>query len=534
MLTQETEGPPRTDEVRSLPGVEWAEAFTFVFGGVDLGISEDFADAFVFVGSHESMGLQIVRGRAPSAPTEFVASKTLWDVGGIALGDQFDVLTFTQATADAEGFGTHEPDGPSFSGTLVGIVDGPALLDEETPVTMFPLSLLSTGDIGISQTSIAVRAEPGIDADDLRALVSSMPDGESFSVNSGELISVEVRRVVEAQGRGLWLIALVGGIAAAAVLGQIVTRQVRLAADERQALSALGVTDRQVLAESAARGAIPIVLGSAIGVVLAIAVSGQFPRGFVRVIEPDPGVLVLWGPFLVTVAALLGAMLIWTVVSLALSAWSVRTVRPSSVLDVVAARSSSPSAAVGVRFAFSRPQGDRGSVRASLVGVLLTVAGLVGAVTFGVSLDRLVSEPHRYGNNYDVYIGDNGAGELQEGLAEDLEAIPDVTALGLLRGRAWPGGHPQRAAARCRDRPRGRGAHRRQRPPAGQRRRDRVRAAVGRRHRGRGRPGDHADHRAGRAYAPRRRHRGRARTRSQRGGRRGRGGHLRWPRVPHR
>ena len=68
-------------------------------------------------------------------------------------------------------------------------------------------------------------------------------------------------------------------------------------------------------------------------------------------------------------------------------------------------------------------------MRASLVGVLLTVCGLVAAVTFGFSLDRLIDEPFRYGVNYDYSLGDNGGEEIAPELTAVLDTDPNVTSL---------------------------------------------------------------------------------------------------------
>jgi hypothetical protein len=81
-----------------------------------------------------------------------------------------------------------------------------------------------------------------------------------------------------------------------------------------------------------------------------------------------------------------------------------------------------------------RSADERGSTRASLVGVLLTVCGLVGAITFGVSLDRLVNEPFRYGVNFDANFGDNGGNQLPDGFRERLDADSNVTSLALFAG----------------------------------------------------------------------------------------------------
>ena len=68
-----------------------------------------------------------------------------------------------------------------------------------------------------------------------------------------------------------------------------------------------------------------------------------------------------------------------------------------------------------MRLAFGRFANAHGPARGSMVGVMLTIAGITAALTFGASLDRLIDEPFRYGTNYDAAIGDNGGTELPQG-----------------------------------------------------------------------------------------------------------------------
>lgn len=60
--------------------------------------------------------------------------------------------------------------------------------------------------------------------------------------------------------------------------------------------------------------------------------------------------------------------------------------------------------------------------------MLATVAILVGAVVFGSSLDRLVTDGDRFGSNYDLLVGSGGDVVPDELLAR-LEADTDVAAI---------------------------------------------------------------------------------------------------------
>ncbi|MEP7047478.1 MAG: FtsX-like permease family protein, partial [Ilumatobacteraceae bacterium] len=437
IVTQDHGGPLRIAEVLALPGAESAESYTFVFGGlVNPDDPTKGLDTLVFAGTPGGFGERLVAGRLPNPATsnEFVGSAKFAASSGLAFGDTVQLVTYTQQQGDANEFGTAAPAGPTETATYVGVISGPASLQDGQPTVMFSPKLLDTPGIGVSQSAISVRFRDGVDLDQFRTQLDTLPDGAALSLDRSNLISPEIRRGVNTQGRGLWLLALVASLAAAAVLGQVVTRHVRLAASEVQPLSAIGFTDRQVLTESMIRAALPTTVGTLLGVGLAVLVSGRFPTGFVRTVEPHPGVFVQWGVLLAAGAILILALLLWTLSSLALAHWARRTVRPSPTLDAIATRVGSPTAAVGMRFAFMRAQGERGAAKASLVGLTLTIAALVGAITFGVSLDRLVHEPFRYGANFDASLGDNGGDAIPPELQADLEGDANVTSLILYSG----------------------------------------------------------------------------------------------------
>lgn len=430
-VTQEENGRPRTEEVRSLPGVASADSYTFVFGGLTFAGSDAHTDSLVFSGSQLAIGAKLVRGRAadPAVEGEFVATPAFVEGAGAELGDQFELATYTQEQGDRGEYGVTQPAGPKLTATLVGIADGPGTIEDPTPVAVFSSALLERSEIGASQTKIVVRLDKGVDLEQLRAELGTLPDSTELSIGPAEMISAQMRRAINTQGRGLWIVAIVAGIASIAVLGQVITRQVRLSIAERQLLAAIGFTEGQVLAESVARASPPVVFGCVLGAISSVAFSGIFPTGFIRQIEPEPGVLVMWVVTLVAAAALAVALLLWTAVSLALARSDIRSVRPSPTLEALASRSASPAAGVGLRFAFTRAKGERGSVRAALAGVMFAVGGLVAAITFGVSVDRLIDEPFRYGGNYDVAMGDNGGEQIDQGLAADLVGDPNVTSL---------------------------------------------------------------------------------------------------------
>jgi hypothetical protein len=427
---------PRDREVAALPGVASVEALTFVFGWL-AGSNGDIAgDTAVFIGSPRAVGVHLVDGRLadPGNEHEFVANPSFLERTHARIGDSFDLVTLTPEQARAGGFALDDPQGPRVPIVLVGVVNGAIQLEDSAPLAAVSPAAFDEPDIGVSDSLMAVDLRPGVDLTMLRAQLDTLPRHDSLSLEPGVLISDPIRSAVRAQARGLWLLAAVAAIAAIAVLGQVITRQVRPAQGERERLSAIGFTQRQVLADAVGRAVIPVTIGSLLGAALASVPSGFFPFGFVRILEPNPGFHVDWGVMLGGAVLFTVALTLWTLVALGLSTWAIRPARPSAMVEAVATRASSATAATGMRLAFTRNARARGTVRGSVVGVLLSVAGLVAAITFGVSLDRLVHQPFRYGANYDAMIGDNGADTLPEGMVDRFDANSDVTALTLLAG----------------------------------------------------------------------------------------------------
>lgn len=435
LVTQDTGGgAPRTDAVAALPGVESAESVTFVFGGI-VGTQADDDNELVFSGTPRALGMALVSGREadPNNPNEFVASRSFTNQNDAAIGDSFDLVTLTPEQVRDQGFG-NDPQGPTYTLTLVGIVDGPARLNDPSTISLVSPASLDDPRIGVALTLMAVDLRPDVDIGALRAQLDTLPDSAGFSVEPGVLISEDVRRAVQVQARGLWLLAAAAALASVAALGQLIARQVRPAQSERERLAALGYTDQQVLAESAGFALVPIAAGVLLGAALAVIPSGSFPSGFVRTIEPKPGLLVQWNILLAGAALFVVALALWVLASLKLAQSKANSLLASPMVEAIATRIVSPTGAAGLRFALTRGDRGRGSVAGTILSVTLALAGVVGAITFGVSLDRLLTEPFRYGSNYDIAMGDNGADTLPEGLVDLLNGNSDVESLVVYAG----------------------------------------------------------------------------------------------------
>ena len=129
-----------------------------------------------------------------------------------------------------------------------------------------------------------------------------------------------------------------------------------------------------------------------VGVTLAVLASGVFPAGFVRMVEPHPGLRVDPLVLIVGGALLLLGLLGWVGLSLLLGRHTPAVTMPSRASELVARRAPSPATAAGARFALTRHARSTTSALGTCAVLGAIVAGIVAAVGFAASVDRLVTD----------------------------------------------------------------------------------------------------------------------------------------------
>jgi putative ABC transport system permease protein len=425
-LVRQPLGQPRLDEIDALPVVDDVQSLTFI--GVTVGDSDDLNP---FAGTGPWPGARLIEGRFadPTRPEEFVANVAFTEMSGAEVGDRLPVAAWTQAQVDANAF-AEPPAGFAFEGVLVGVADSPDDFDDPTPTVVFPMALLDQ-NIGVVESLMGVRLVPGASRDDLRAQLDELPDGTDLGLEPGPIVSSTVRNAVAAQAQGLWVIALVAAVAGIATLGQVLSRHARVPEGERRYLVAIGAGRGHILGEAVGRALVPTLLGLVGGMVAAVEASQLFPVGFVRGLEPTPGVQVDAYLLLPMVGGLLVSLLGWVLVAAWLAQRRRPTERPSPLVELVATRGRTAAAAAGVRFAFVRSRRETGSVAGTVAGLTVAIVGLVAAAGFAFSLDRLVTDGGRFGNNFDLLLG-NGWLPAGSDLRATLDGDDDVEGLMLL------------------------------------------------------------------------------------------------------
>jgi hypothetical protein len=184
--------------------------------------------------------------------------------------------------------------------------------------------------------------------------------------------------------------------------------------------------------------ALPALLASAIAVAttfaVAVAAGVLEPSGVMRRVEPHPG----WAPNLAVAAV--GAV-VAGFVTLAACAIAARRAGvtaaqsagdPSRVVRTARWFTGRPAVVAGLGFAFAGHRRRNASMRYSLTGVVFGVAGLVAALTFASSLDRLASTPSRYGWNGDFSVVD-----VNDDIVAELVADPRIDAVTYVESKSF-------------------------------------------------------------------------------------------------
>ncbi len=240
-----------------------------------------------------------------------------------------------------------------------------------------------------------------------------------------------VQQAILPEATALGVFGAIAGLSALLIAALMIGRLVRVGADETETLRALGATQATMLGDELVGVFGAILIGSMMAVAVAIALSPLTPLGPVRPVYPDSGVAFDW--------TVLGfGFLALTAVLSAFAALHARrelrrvTLRrtaepwkpePRWVRSAVV--SGLPIATVtGLRFALDPGRGRNATpVRSAMLGAVLAVTVLVATVTFGASLDGLVSHPALYGWNWNYALLSSFAG------AEDLPAAQSAALL---------------------------------------------------------------------------------------------------------
>ena len=269
------------------------------------------------------------------------------------------------------------------------------------------------------------------------ALARGDPSARGISTVSLAGQSAATEQAIRPEAVALAVFAALAGLIGLAVLAQLLGRQLILDSADFPALRALGMTRASLASLSLARAATVTVPGACLAVAVAIAASPLMPIGPARLAEPRPGVevnLTLLGAGLAFIALAPVALMIpvaWRAAAQARGPLRVAVPALSAhrpLVRPVLGPGGSLTGQIGARMAFEPGHGRAAvPVRSALAATTVAVAAVVAAGVFGASFVRLISTPHRYGQNWAEELNLQLTGVPAAQVSRVLAAQRDVT-----------------------------------------------------------------------------------------------------------
>ncbi len=353
-----------------------------------------------------------------------------------------------------------KPAGPSYQVHVTGIVRFPQDVNAVVPLidrqgvsyesqrnlytTPAFLQQLARGfGVPVSQVPdinlVAVRLHHG--GADWKAFTHEVSKASESAITVGSPGNVEgMRQAAASAERGIHLdvaALIVFGLLVALVtilfVGQALGRQVQSQAGDYHVLRTLGADRGEVAAVVLLLAALVGFAGAAVAVAVAFAASPIMPVGLARQAEIHTGF-----DANVTYFAL-GFVILVALVTLSALVPALRVSRHAKASEVdeprrhagwssgLLGRATSPVVSIGMRFGLESRTGTATSTASGLVTAVVAVATLAAVLSFGASLNHLISSPPAQGWNWDVLVGnpnDQSDHEAQE--AALLSRNPNV------------------------------------------------------------------------------------------------------------
>jgi len=447
-------GIPRVKRVASAAGLNDS---LLAPDGSELGRPADAPENFFLQteGSVDGFGfdqdrITITRGRTadPSRADELVMSESIARIMHISVGDVLHVGFYTNAQEAAPGPSGDEWRPNAFRRADIkvvgfGVLNSSIVQDDIdaaaanfvlfTPALTRPLLQCCASS---TQTGLVLehgaRDVPAVEHELVRAfpILATHFDVPSLNVQKAE-------RAIKPESIALAVFGFVAALAALLIAAQLLARQLRSGAGDRDTLRVLGATRAMLMGDALLGITGAVGLAALLAAVIAIALSPLTPIGPVRSVYPARGLAIDW-----TVVGL-GALVLCValVVVAGLQAWRETTHRTrhqevsaragAGTARIVGATRLPAPAAAGTLFALE-PAGGRNAapIRSAILGTALALVIVVTTLTFGTSLHTLVGKPALYGWNWNEELsGGGGVGAVPETLAAaDLAKDRDVAA----------------------------------------------------------------------------------------------------------
>ena len=251
-----------------------------------------------------------------------------------------------------------------------------------------------------------------------REIAAVIPPGLISTDHALTPVVAKADRSLKPISIALGVFGLVALVAALLIAAQLMARRFRAEGADLQILRALGAGPPDTVLDGLIGSEASILVGSLLAAAVAIALSPIAPIGPVRSVYPSNGISLDWLVLGLGVLALF-VLLSGVAALLAYSTAPHRVMRRPRIRSTTGAqavallaRAGLPApGVVGVRMALEPGEGRSAvPVRSALLGSVLAVALVVTTLTFGNSLQTLVSNPALYGWNWTYILNPVGAG----------------------------------------------------------------------------------------------------------------------------
>jgi hypothetical protein len=384
----------------------------------------------------------VLQGRMadPRNPHEFVMNALGAQGLGLHVGQVVPFGIYTNAQTQLPGFGTASvPPHRTIDAKLVGIIIDPTTVaqddvDTGTSLQIFTPALtrqLLSCCVNYAVTGVKVNGDSAAVSAVEREVRGVLPKGAPVAISSTASAEAKAQRAVKPEAIALGVFGGIAGLVALIVASQVIGRHLRFGAEERSTMRALGADPAEAVIDGLLGLLMAIVVGSLVAVGVAVALSPIAPIGVIRPYYPSLGVAWDWtvlGVGFVVLTVTLGA--IATAMAYRQAQQGSKRRRgctesaQSGSASLVASWGLPAPAVEGVRFALDPGKGRNSTpVRSAIFGTALALLVVVATVTFGASLDSLVSHPNLYGWNWDYALAaGGGSGDIPAQPAAQLLA----------------------------------------------------------------------------------------------------------------
>ncbi len=434
-----------TEAIARFPHVRHVESYVAMGANFTVG-SRTFSDnggSVVLVGSVDGLlfdqdQLTVTEGRRanPDDPHEVMMTETAAQVLGLHV-DQSFVLSLAPARASAPPL--------RYPVTVVGIGELNRNVVQDQ-IEQFPTYVIATPALTRAHQTGSQLAYFGVQLDDG---VAGVPQLErewnsteryftDFAVSSQTTQKADESIRPEALALGAF--GCIAGLTVLLIAIEELARQRRARDTEREIMRSLGASPAVTTSDGLIGTLAAIVLGALLAAGVAVALSPLSPIGPARSVYPDRGFAADW-----TVLAFGGLALVVVLAAIAVAGSALsaphhhraaagRLGRRSVVADALGRSGLPASSAIGARFALDAGRSRNATpVRWVLVGAITALLVVSATLTFGASLQSLVSHPSLYGWNWDEAVqGSDGYGPVPQSTVQAvLRHEPGVAESGV-------------------------------------------------------------------------------------------------------